>query len=202
MKKIIIRITSSISLILTGCATTSSDTEQTLGAVATVSAMAVALPLIPFAEAYHTINQTEKKLKAEREKWESILDPIYKERTKLILERSPETDAQELLKQNVTVYFPSLLGEITNFDLGTFYPGVENIWESDPDKKENYERVMSNSLSKYLWTLMSNDPAHENSESSHYFSGIYKTFISARFEYMEKFNLTMYHKIQQNSKEK
>jgi hypothetical protein len=185
-----------LSLLFSGCASTPAEREQQLGGLATVSALVVALPLIPFTETYHALNQTEKKLREKREYWESVFDPVYAERIEMIKGRSPEADAELIFSQGAEVYFPSLLNEVTRFDLGALYPGVEELWDADPDKKANYERAKSNELSNYMWNLMSKDPTHIEAEEESdvtYFSDVWKKFIGARFGYMERFNLRMYH---------
>jgi hypothetical protein len=184
-----------LALLLSGCASDPQEREQQLGGLATVSALVVALPLIPFTESYHALNQTEKKLREKREYWESVFDPVYAERIEIIDSRSPEQDAELVFSQGTEVYFPSLLNKVTRFDLGALYPGVENIWNEDPDKKMNYERSQANELTQYMWTLMSEDPSHlkaEHEDDVTYFSEVWKRFISSRFTYMERFNLTMH----------
>jgi len=174
-----------------------------LAGVATASALVVALPLVPLAETYHIINQTGKKQKKERDHLMSVFDPVYAERTRLILERSPVDDASVLIDQNIIVYFPSQLGNNPNFDLYTVYPGVLGLEDDlieDIDDGANHERIMSNELSSYLWNLMSEDPSHESLETKSgipYFSNTFKAFINARFDYMEKFNLTVFEGIEQ-----
>lgn len=182
-------------LLFAGCASNPAEREQQLGGLATTSALVIALPLIPFAETYHILNQTEKKLRKEKEYWESVFDPIYTERIKLIKERSPEYDAEIIFTKGTEVYFPSLLREIPQFNLGALYPGVEQLWSEDPDKKLNYERARSDELANHMWILMSDDPMHIKAKKEFkiiYFSRVYQNFIQLRLRYKERFNLTMY----------
>jgi len=176
--------------VLVACANDS--IEQELGGVVTASALVVALPLIPFAEVYHTFNQTDKKLAAEREHWESVFDPVYAKRIEIIESRNPSRDAQTVLRESTPFYLPSMISRTPDPNLGALYPGVEDIWSSDPDPRYNHEAAMKSEMGRYLWDLLSNDPAHDSAEGVLYFSDRFKAFIQIRFAYMETFNRTIY----------
>ncbi len=174
--------------LLSSCASTDSDTNQTLGGLATVSALLVALPLIPFTEAYHAINDTEGKLIKEREHLEQRFDPVYAERTKLIEARDPAADATVVLNQGNVVFLPSV-------PKARMIPGIpyqESIEAIDFDLNQS---IINNSeFLTYLLTLMDKDPIHE-SEGKFYFGEQYKIFIQAGFTYKEAFNQVMYSKL-------
>ena len=171
--------------------------KETGAAVSTVSALVIALPLIPFAEAYHLVNQTDKKIQENADYWESTLGPVYEERTRMINARTPEKDAETVFNSGGIVYFPNTLDRVPNYELGAIYPGVElypffregdkvDSWQ-DPDKRKNRESVVKNELASYLWTLMSKDPKHET-----YSPKTYDTFFEATRDYKEIFNLRMF----------
>jgi len=50
-----------IASLISSCASTDKKRNETLAAISTVSAIAVAVPLVPFAEVYHIINDTKGK---------------------------------------------------------------------------------------------------------------------------------------------
>jgi hypothetical protein len=181
-----------------GCSydTAKENIKQDAAAVSIVSAMVVALPLIPLAEAYHIVNQTDKKIQENADYWESVLNPVYEERTQMIHARSPEEDAETIFNNGDVVYFPTTLDEVPNYELGAIYPGVEfypffendkvDSWQ-DPDQRKNRASVAHNELANYLWTLMSKDPKHET-----YSPKTYGAFFNETQDYKEAFNLRMF----------
>ena len=190
-----------ILVLTTGCKNFGGGSD--LAGVATASALVVALPLIPLAETYHIVNRTGKKQKVDKEYLMSVFDPIYAERTRLISERSPEDDALVLIDQGIVVYFPSSNPNSDQYNVypGVFMPGSKNELIKDMDDRANYEKIMSNELGRYLWNLMSKDPSHESLETTRsnlYLSNTFRAFIAARFDYMERFNLTVFRSIEQD----
>jgi hypothetical protein len=163
-------------------ACTANDVKQTEGALVTTSALLVALPLIPFAEAYHALNDTNGKARANGELWRKTFEPIYSERTALIKKRDPAADAQTAAAQKHIAFLPSIPG-------AGFYPGVEQE-APNTDRSSNTKTIQNSDFLSYLQTLMDDDPKDKNEKEIGYRSGsaVYKEFQAASWRYKFAFN--------------
>ncbi len=166
------------SLLLNGCAS-----KQGLGGIATVSALVVALPLIPFAETYHAINDTQGKAKAQQEQWRLQFDPVYKERIKLIEARNAIVDAENIFNNSDVAFLP------VTYQSG-LYTGL--IWNNEKTNGEiNQKLIDNNDFLKYIQSLLSDDPVHEKTANYRYHSRIHDCFESTVFDYQSAFNQKM-----------
>jgi hypothetical protein len=170
------------TLFMTGCSTES--VNENLGGVSTVSALVVALPLIPFALPFSAIeeNNERKKDKALYEK----LDPVYQKRIEMIKARSPKADADEAWNEKAIAFLP------TTHD-GDNYWGLEATEVNSKNGKENQRKINSNQFLTYLQTLLSNDPLQEQVQV---YNKKYLEFLDVRLDYEKTFNLEMYQRIQ------
>jgi hypothetical protein len=153
-----------------GCSTKS--VSENLGGVATVSALVVALPLIPFALPYSAIEQTNERKNDKA--LHAKLDPVYEKRIEMIKARSPKADADEAWNENARAFLPVFTRE-------KFYPGLESA------------PFDSNKLLTYLQTLLNDDPLEQQ---VHFWNDTISEFHQTRFDYEKEFNLEMYQKIQ------
>jgi hypothetical protein len=165
-----------------GCST--KTVNENLGGVATVSAVVVALPLIPFTLPFSAIQQNNER-KNDKALYEK-LDPVYEKRIEMIKARSPKADADEAWNQNARAFLPVFAGE-------KFYPGLESAAFDSRSGAENQTQIDSNKLLTYLQTLLSNDPLEQQ---VHFWNDIISEFHQTRFDYEKEFNLEMYQKIQ------
>ncbi|XQF93733.1 hypothetical protein ACOBV9_08730 [Pseudoalteromonas espejiana] len=164
--------------LLVGC-----TSKQDLGGIATVSALVVALPLIPFAEAYHAVNDTDRKAKAQLDIWRQQFDPVYQKRVEVILDRDPIADAQQVFNDNKVVFMPAMYRS-------GLYVGL--IWNHEKtDGKANQAIIDNDELLTYLQTLLSNDPLHEKEAGYKYHSPMHECFSAKVFDYKAAFNKKM-----------
>jgi len=167
-----------VVLCLGGCAS-----KQDLGAIATVSAIAVAVPLMPLAETYHVINDTKGKAKKQREIWRKQFDPIYKKKLETLLSRNPIADAIQNYNENKIVFIPGK----SNNDL---YVGLRSGNEPIQGKL-NRDIIDNDEFLTSIHNLLSNDPTHEREAGYKYNSEIYDCFSIKVFDYKAEFNTKM-----------
>jgi hypothetical protein len=168
-------------LSFTGCKSSERAKQEATGLV-TVSAMAVALPLIPFAMPYGAI--TSAREEKQNRKLEDVLDPIYEQRRGMVTVRDPVTDAGQAWTNGARAFLPSI-------PRGNIFPGLENTEfhrKQGNFASENYARIMESEFLRYLETLMGKDPLHIQNSNVLYFSITYKQFLKATWDYREKFN--------------
>ncbi|MBA6250792.1 MULTISPECIES: hypothetical protein [unclassified Colwellia] len=158
-------------------------TKQQLGGVATVTALLVSVPLIPFAEAYHVINDTDGKAKEQREIWEAQFDPVYIARTDLINIRNPEFDAESLYRKGHVAFFPSVPSN-------GIYPGLKYEMENS-NYKENQLTISNNVDLNSLQVLMAKDPLHKETAGWKYNNDVFRTFWDTGLKYKVNFNQRM-----------
>ena len=179
------------------CTTSKKQSEQAWGGLATTSALIVALPLIPFAGAYHLISgDLRNQRKAER-KLQEVLDPVYQKRIELIQKRDPVADADQAWLDGSTAFLPSL-------PQGSLFPGLEGT-EYHLKKglgAQNYEALQKSEFLRYLEELMGKDPLHRRHEDIHYYSERYKEFIHVCWDYRKGFNREMYSRRQASDAER
>jgi len=167
---------------LFGCK--SSDVKQNAGGVATVSALVVALPLIPFAEGYHLLSGDIRDLKAKAAAVKMKLDPVYEERLRLIQNRNPVADARTVVAEGCELFLASVPDGVV-FP-GYFDPGAGATIPSDPRPSQSSKSPTY----RFLEELMDQDPLHKESERlGVYYSGpAYTAFLRAGWSYEESFN--------------
>ena len=158
-------------------------TKQELGGVATVSALLLAVPLVPFAEAYHLINDTDGKNKKAREAWRAQFDPIYAERTAIIQARKPADDALALFNEGTVAFLPTVPGS-------GYYHGLSSVGAAFKDP-ENQSVIADNEFLLSMQTLMEDDPLHEETANYRYHSPTYDAFNEASKIYKTAFNQRM-----------
>jgi hypothetical protein len=177
-----------VLLFVAGCSTDSINQE--LGGVATVSALTVALPLIPFAGAYHAISGDIRKEKEKERIIQEKLNPIYQKRIEMVKARLPKADADQVWKDGVTAFLSAAGRD------GGIYPGLESTEFNLKDHEENQRRIDSSNFLTYLQTLLSDDPLQQQART---FSRKHNEFFDVCLNYEESFNREMYQRIQ-NSK--
>ncbi|ASF17037.1 hypothetical protein K5M76_17880 [Shewanella xiamenensis] len=172
-----------LSFFLASCASNDGRHNETLSGLATVSALLVAVPLVPFAEAYHIINDTEGKNRERARLLAEKYDPVYNERISIIEQRSAESDARNLINAGVVALLPSVPGV-------KIYPGLLPKQSEQIDHSSNSKSIEANELLAYLSSLMDQDPSHKQA-GPYYFGEPYKKFISTGWAYKEAFNHIM-----------
>ncbi|MES1939082.1 hypothetical protein T5B8_02495 [Salinisphaera sp. T5B8] len=155
-----------------------------LAGLATVSALMVALPLIPFVETYDWINNTDEKRRAKRRALAAHFAPIYAERTRRIRARAPKADANQLADRGVHVLLPSTPG-------GVVYPGLAHDRWADVDHERNADKIAADPLAVELMQLMAPDAVQDEHAESHYSGQAWRDFIDAYFDYKTAFNEQM-----------
>lgn len=180
-----------ISMPCFSCASNDKKHNETLAAISTVSAIVVAIPLLPFAEAYHVINDTEGKNRERAARLAEKFDPIYLERIEIIESRNPEVDANQLIERGAVLLLPSVLG-------GGIFPGLKYEQTKSLDREQNTKTISENDLASYLSALMGKDSAHQEL-GEFYYGDPFKKFISTGWSYKEIFNTIMYVQIQKSS---
>ena len=158
-------------------------TKQELGGAATVTALLVAVPLVPFAEAYHVINDTDGKAKKQQEVWRAQFDPVYTERTKLICARNATIDAESFYSQGIIAFFPSVPSN-------GIYPGLKYEMENSNYKK-NQQVISTHESLKSLQDLMAEDPLHTETAGWKYHSEIFEQFWAKGLDFKVEFNQRM-----------
>jgi hypothetical protein len=163
---------------LSGCAS-----KQDVGGGATVAALIVAVPLLPFAEVYHVINDTQGKAKDQLVQWREHFDPVYQKRIDIIMSQNPITDAELRFNQQNIVFFPTERGSDT-------YIGL--LWaQYDIDGAKNQQMIDNDPFLTHMQVLLVNDPTHEKVASYKYHSAIHDCFVEKAFNYKAAFNIRM-----------
>ena len=178
------------ALLLSSCASSDKKHNETLAAISTVSAIAIAVPLIPFVEVYHIVNDTRGKDKERSERLAEKFDPIYIQRVEVIESRNPSDDAKALIGRDILVLLPSVPG-------GGIFPGLLPKQTVGFNKESNSAQIASSEFAMYLSVLMGKEPAHE-AVGEYYFGDPYKKFLSTGWRYKEVFNQIMHGQIQAN----
>ena len=177
-------------LLLVGLAACSTSAKREVvdagRGLATVSALVVALPLIPVAGIHGLASlagpEAKRKRAAARE-LQARLDPIYEKRTAMIRQRDPVLDVKAAIKNGAMGFLPE-------FQYGVTFPGLKPAeHRSDFDfGRDNYAVVQANEITRYLDELLGRDPLHRQHLSVDYNSSIYRTFKRAANEYRAAFN--------------
>ncbi len=171
-------------MLLASCASNDNKHSETLSGLSTVSALLVTVPLVPFAEAYHIINDTKGKTNEKMRLLSEKFDPVYNERIRMIEARDPQADATFLIEQNVIALIPSV-------PEANIYPGLLPQQAMTVSHEFNDETIKTNELLTYLAELMSQDPVHKDAGPD-YFGDPYRNFIFAGAAYKQVFNSRMY----------
>lgn len=168
-----------------GCKT--EEAKQEAAGLTTVSALVVAMPLIPFALPISAIEQAK-----DRKKDEALykqLDPVYQKRIEMIKARSPEADADTAYKENAVAFLPT----VTN---GNIYCGLEQTKYNIEDGRQNQQRIGASTFLTYLQTLLSDDPLQAQVRV---WNQQFRDFLQTRWNYEKAFNLEM-NRLVQNAK--
>lgn len=172
-----------ILVLATSCRTESR--QETLGGVATASALVVAtafMPVIPFTLGYDAIKEGKER-KSDKLLYQQ-LDPVYEKRIEMIKARSPEADAAAVWNEGARAFLP--------FDPKALYhPGIE------PDVDQSaligfQQKTNQSPLFTYLNTLLSPDPLQKEVKV---FNQSIRDFIHTGGEYETVFNREMYKRI-------
>lgn len=175
-------LSASLSCALVGCSST--DVKQTAGGVATVSALVVALPLVPVAEGYHFFSGDIRELKAKVAALKVKLDPVYDERLRMIEARDPAADARTVIGEGCDLLLPSVPD-------GVVFPGYFDPRVGVPPSSASKPVASSKSPTyRFLEELMDKDKLHIESEQHgvSYSGKAYTAFLRAGWSYMERFN--------------
>ena len=165
-----------------GCSTEPAKRDD--AGLATVSALVVALPLIPFVLPYSAIEQAK-----DRKKDEALyrqLDPVYQKRIEMINARSPKADADEAYKENAIAFLPTIPN-------GDIYCGLDKSEYDAKEGQQNQQRINSSRLLTYLQTLLSDAPLQAQVRI---WNQQYHDFLQTRWNYEKAFNLEMNRLIQ------
>lgn len=164
--------------LLSGCVS-----KRDLGGVATVTLLLVAVPLVPFSEAYHLINDTEGKAQEKLKLWREGFDPIYTERINIIMSRDPTLDAEIKFHEKNIAFFPTERSS-------ELYIGMH--WgKYEIDGEQNQKVIDSDQFLTNMQLLFANDPTHEKVAGYKYHSPIYCRFEEKAFAYRAAFNQKM-----------
>ena len=167
--------------LLTGCAGEAKGGDGAAG-LATASALVVALPLIPFAGAYHAVSGDVRKDAQRLEQMNEALDPIYEKRIAIIEKLNPIKAAEQVHGEGIEAYLPHMSG----FQI---YPGLKNT--DVVDARANADKIQANELLHYLQTLTDNDPAQSDERYKDYYSPTYQRFRHLGSQYKASFNVRM-----------
>lgn len=168
-----------------GCSTESQN--QDVAGVATVSALVLALPLIPVTLPLSAIREGRQ---AENDKaLYKKLDPVYQKRIEMIKTRSPKADADEAWSENAKAFLP------TTFD-GDNYLGLENTEYESKNGHENQQQISTNNFLTYLQTLLSDDPLQQQVKM---WNDKYNEFLDTRWAYEKQFNTEIYQQLQNSN---
>ena len=176
-----------VAVLLASCA--SPQAQQNAAGLATVSAMAVALPLIPVAKSYLAIVGDSGKDR--RDALRARLDPVYEARTVMIDQRDPLRDVKTILQSGIKALLPSVPD-------GIVFPGLEKPGYDFSAFAHNAEVVNRVELLAYLQTLMAKDPADNPQENGGltYMGPTALRFQEATWRYKTAFNQAMYRALQ------
>lgn len=161
--------------LLAGCVS-----KQDLGGLATLSALIVAVPLVPVAESYHVINDTEGKAVEQQQQWRASFDPVYQQRIAIIDNRDPRADAERKFAANTIGFFP--IERDSKFFIGMIW-GKDNV-----DGVANQQIIDSDEELTTLQQLFADDPTHQKVAGHRYNSPIYDCFVAKAFTYRKVYN--------------
>ncbi|CAI8154602.1 MAG: Uncharacterised protein [Pseudidiomarina mangrovi] len=161
--------------LLAGCVS-----KQDLGGLATVSALVLAVPLVPVAEAYHVINDTEGKAAEQQLQWRASFDPVYQQRIAIIDNRDPRADAERKFAANTLGFFP--IERDSKFLIGM------NWGKNEVDGVANQQIIDSDEELTTLQQLFADDPTHQKVAGHRYNSPIYDCFVAKAFTYRKVYN--------------
>jgi len=150
------------------------------GGVATASALVVALPLIPFANAYHAVSGDVRKDAERLEQMNKELDPIYEKRIAIIEGLNPTEGAERVHSEGIEAFLPQ------QSDM-QIYPGLKNM--DVVDSKANANKILGNEFLSYLQTLMDDDPVQKSEKYANYYSPTFRRFRHLGSQYKASFNL-------------
>jgi hypothetical protein len=170
-------------LIASGCSTESR--KETLGGVATVSAIgaaAVLMPVIPFTLGYNVI-EAGKERRSDKQLYKQ-LDPVYKKRIEMIKERSPKADVAVVWSEGARAFLPLETNAI-------YHPGL-GPEEYRLDLVELKQETNQSPLFTYLQTLLETDPLQKEVKV---WNQTFTDFLHARGEYEAAFNQEMYRRM-------
>jgi hypothetical protein len=120
------------------------------------------------------------KLEHQRSALKDRLDPIYQSKIDTIKLRNPEQDARMAIQKGDIAFLPSTPD-------GDYFPGLENTAEQRTKAAENNRLIARSEFLSDLVRQLGDDPSHDI-KSDTYFSPVYKDYLSAKFEFMEKYN--------------
>lgn len=163
--------------IITGC------TKRHLEDVTHVSALIIAVPMVPITQVYNLLNDTEGKEERKLEKWRQQFDPIYLQRIALIAIRDPKVDATVLYQQGATAFLPTV-------PLARVYPGLDYTL-TQADNVFNDDIIGEYKLFRSLQLLLADDPYHLAEAGWKYSSDTYRCFLSYSSNYKVRFNRQM-----------
>jgi len=173
--------------------TTSCASGVDNGGAITASAILVAVPLTPFADAKNAIYSAMSK--ANRERLAKKFDPVYKERNEIINNRDPIVDAYEVFNNGIVAYFSTDLSQ--NHGSRIYY-GFPTNAPPTTDYENNSLSFKNNDLLKQLKTLLYTDQSHESEENyMFYWFDTYIEFVKKSQEYKKIFNKAMFEKYNQ-----
>lgn len=178
-----------LGIVVSGCSTLE---PESLGGLATVSALAIVLPFLPAAEAYHAISGDIERDRLQGEQLAEKLRPVYRERIALLAKRNPMADADRLAARGIIFIMPMDFPREHSFNM---YPGMPVSWiksiPSDQDEKA-MEVIKSDQDAMYLMTISSDDPRHDVSVIYAFNQDpVYTRFFKERHAYKEAFNKRM-----------
>ena len=169
---------------MTSCATSGKQKSDTTDSIHSVVPLAITLPALPLAMAYHALNDTEEKQRKQLELLQKEINPVYEERIRILTARDPKLDARVQYQNGVAAYFPSC----TTCHM---FPGLESSTGSTIDFDRNSSFISNSKELAYIVEITSMAPAHEKNIVL-YQSSIYNEFIKVRYDYLSKFNTEMW----------
>ena len=175
-----------LALAASGCGSDPETRRETLGGLATTSALVAAMPLmplIPFTAGYTAISESKER-KSDKLLYQQ-LDPVYQKRIEMIQARSPEADAATAWAQGSRAYLPSVP------NVG-YYPGLDPSVYHFGRIEGNQEQIDHSEFLTYLQTLMTDDPLQAQ---VHSFNDTFNKFLSTRHAYQEAFNREMFRRM-------
>jgi len=167
-----------ISLGISGCIS-----RESVSGAATVTSLLLAVPLVPFAETYHVINDSKGKAREKSEQLRQQFDPVYQQRIAIIDERDPNNDAIERFQQGTVAFLPNIRG------ISIFNGLLSQV--SNESGEANQAVLDGDEFLTSLQALLANDPLHDSEYIIHYNSSVYDCFFAKSFIYKLKFNQQM-----------
>lgn len=163
----------------------SPEDQRLGGGVATAGALALAVPLVPVAGAYHLLSGTAAKERAEEGQRAAQQEPIWQQRCRDLAARDPQRDARE-------AFFS---GRIAFLLLRLDAPGVR-IGNADYRMKnlqQNAGAIHSSVLLRHLMELSSPYSAVQSDDWA--WTDSFKRYIHASGDYRAAFNKEMYQRV-------